>query len=86
MVIPKYSLPREFEDLNVRFFEIEPSGALKSGGLIALDGVHPTTCGYSLIAHEFIQVMRGAKPLKSTTLILQKSADGILWYLTPRSP
>lgn len=33
-------------------------GRLARGGLFSLDGVHATTMGYSLIAHEFIQVMR----------------------------
>jgi len=28
------------------------------GGLFSLDGVHPTTMGYTLLAHEFMRVMR----------------------------
>jgi len=48
--------------LNIRFFEIEANGKLKNGGLIALDGVHPTTCGYAIVAHEFIQVMKAQNP------------------------
>jgi lysophospholipase L1-like esterase len=31
------------------------------GGIFSLDGVHPTTMGYGLLAHEFIKVMREAK-------------------------
>jgi hypothetical protein len=30
---------------------------INRGGLFSLDGVHPTTMGYSLMAHEFITVM-----------------------------
>jgi len=52
-----YPLPPALSDLSVRFFEITPGGKLKNGGLIGLDGVHPTACGYALIASEFIKVM-----------------------------
>jgi hypothetical protein len=31
-----------------------------AGGLFSLDGVHPTTAGYGLVAQEFIDVMAGA--------------------------
>jgi hypothetical protein len=31
---------------------------LQRGGIFSLDGIHPTTMGYGLIASEFIQVMR----------------------------
>ena len=30
------------------------------GGIFSLDGVHPTTMGYGLLAHEFIKVMQQA--------------------------
>jgi hypothetical protein len=59
---PKYPLPTALKDLNIRFFEIENNGKLKNGGLIALDGVHPTTCGYAIVADEFIQVMKKQNP------------------------
>ena len=59
---PKYPLPEALKDLNIRFFEIENNGKLKNGGLIALDGVHPTSCGYAIVAHEFIQVMKAQNP------------------------
>ncbi len=32
----------------------------KKGGLFALDGVHPTTIAYGLLAQDFIDVMAGA--------------------------
>ena len=59
---PTYPLPPELQDLSVRFFEIENNGSIKNGGLIALDGVHPTTCGYAIVAKEFISVMRSQNP------------------------
>lgn len=37
-------------------------GGLLNGGLIGLDGVHPTATGYALIAQEFINVMRPQAP------------------------
>ena len=33
-------------------------GGIEAGGIVGLDGVHPTTSGYSLIAHECIKVMK----------------------------
>jgi len=59
---PTYPLPLAIQDLNIRFFEIEPSGKIKNGGIIALDGVHPTTCGYGIVAQEFIKIMRDKNP------------------------
>ena len=59
---PKYKLPDEIKDLGVRFFEIDKSGNIANGGLISLDGIHPTTCGYGVIAQEFINVMKAKNP------------------------
>ena len=48
--------------LDTRYFTIDPqaetSGDRYQGGLFGLDGAHPTTLGYGLIAHEFLQVMQ----------------------------
>ncbi len=60
--MPRYLLPPALSDLSVRFFEIQPSGGVANGGLISLDGVHPTTCGYALVAQEFIKLMRPNEP------------------------
>ena len=59
---PKADLPAPIADLSVSFFEIRPDGSIKQGGLISLDGVHPTTCGYGLMAREFINSINGAEP------------------------
>ena len=59
---PTYPVPTELSDLTLRFFEIQPGGGVRSGGLIGLDGVHPTACGYGIVAQEFIQVMRAHEP------------------------
>ena len=55
-------LPSPIADLSVRFFEVNPDGSLKEGGLIGLDGVHPTTCGYGLMAQEFIDQIKKFEP------------------------
>lgn len=57
---PLYPLPGPIADLGTRFFEIdEATRKIKRGtGFFSLDGVHPTYCGYALVAQEFINVMR----------------------------
>lgn len=56
-----YKLPPELEELspvpNSRFFESGPKGRT-DGGLFSLDGVHPTTIGYGILAQELINVMQ----------------------------
>jgi len=58
-----YKLPAEVEALspvpNSRFFESGPKGRT-DGGLFSLDGVHPTTIGYGVVAQELINVMQHA--------------------------
>jgi len=53
----KLTLPPPISDLSVRLFETSPDGGILSGGLISLDGVHPTRCGYGLVAQLFIDEM-----------------------------
>lgn len=59
-----YPLPAAFrEELgfapDTRFLR-SGAGGVTQGGLVSLDGVHPTTIGYSIVAHEFIQTMEQA--------------------------
>ena len=54
----KYDLPVELKDLSTRFFEINPNGTIKNGGIFSLDGIHPTTCGYAIMAHEATKVIK----------------------------
>ena len=46
-----------------------------AGGIISLDGVHPTTIGYAILAQEFMNVMQAAG-------VVFYQADG----RTPRTP
>ncbi|OHD12742.1 MAG: hypothetical protein A2Z96_06545 [Spirochaetes bacterium GWB1_48_6] len=52
--------------LDTRFLTSE-KGKLTKGGLFSLDGVHPTTMGYGLIAQNFLDVMTtaGVRPRDS---------------------
>ena len=55
-----YELPRALAALDpapsTRFFRSGPDGRTE-GGLFSLDGVHPTTSGYGILAQEVIKVM-----------------------------
>ncbi|HEY0547586.1 MAG TPA: hypothetical protein VGC91_19555 [Pyrinomonadaceae bacterium] len=59
----KYQLPPELMMLNPvpdsKFFVSDKSGRI-AGGLFSLDGVHPTTVCYGLLAQEFINIMQRA--------------------------
>ncbi len=59
--------------LDTRYFRLDPEPKtpdnIYKGGLFSLDGTHPTTLGYGIIAHEFLQAMekvwcaKGQSPL-----------------------
>jgi len=57
----RYELPPELKALSPepdsRFFVAGPEGRTQ-GGLFSLDGVHPTTIGYGILAQELINVMQ----------------------------
>jgi hypothetical protein len=60
----QYPLPAPLPDvsppLTSRFLTADGRGGRLEGGLFSLDGVHPTTVGYGLLAQEIITVMRRA--------------------------
>ncbi len=57
-----YELPPALAQLrpppDSRFLASGPDRGRSAGGLFSLDGVHPTTIGYGLMAEEFIGVMK----------------------------
>ncbi|MBW4429497.1 MAG: hypothetical protein KME50_35300 [Nostoc desertorum CM1-VF14] len=57
----EYPLPAAVNALspkpNSRFFRSDSQG-LKEGGLFSLDGIHPTTIGYGIIAQEITKIMQ----------------------------
>ena len=56
-----YPLPQAFAGLDTRFFKSDRTGRLQ-GGLFGLDGVHPTTSGYAILAGAILDVLRTAGP------------------------
>jgi hypothetical protein len=55
-----YPLPTALQGFDTRFPATDDTGRLLAGGLIGLDGLHPTSCGYGLVAQEFAAVLSGA--------------------------
>ena len=59
-----YQLPPELQALtpppNSHFLTGDGRGGRATGGLFSLDGVHPTTVGYGLLAQELVDVLRRA--------------------------
>ncbi|MGE5763624.1 MAG: hypothetical protein ACM3ZF_07055 [Mycobacterium leprae] len=59
-----YPLPPELAALtpvpDSRFLTADGRGGRATGSLFSLDGVHPTTVGYGILAQELIRVMRCA--------------------------
>ncbi|HEY9874076.1 MAG TPA: hypothetical protein V6D12_11600 [Candidatus Obscuribacterales bacterium] len=57
----QYKLPPELQALSPvpdsRFFRSDLTGRIR-GGLFSLDGIHPTTIGYGIMAQEFIKIMQ----------------------------
>lgn len=55
--LPPYPLPPALAGLTTEFLRAGPDGRILAGGLIGLDGIHPTTAGYGLVAQEVIDAM-----------------------------
>ncbi|MEE2057085.1 hypothetical protein [Rhodococcus artemisiae] len=59
-----YPLPPELAALDpvpdTRFLTADGEGGRATGGLFSLDGVHPTTVGYGILAQEIIGIMASA--------------------------
>ncbi|MEO6122617.1 MAG: hypothetical protein ABIR32_02830 [Ilumatobacteraceae bacterium] len=73
-----YELPKPIEHLDSRFFRSDRSGRLQ-GGLFGLDGIHPTTSAYGVVAHELLQVLAVAgvtsKPIDFTALLARDTLN-----------
>jgi hypothetical protein len=54
-----YDLPEALADLDTRQFKSDEHGR-SQGGLIGLDTIHPTICGYGIVAHEALDVLQRA--------------------------
>ena len=69
---PTYKLPKAFDYLhpqvNTKYYHADEDGVLKQGGIVSLDGVHPSVIGHGVIAYEFLQVMKAAGVVSTTNL------------------
>jgi hypothetical protein len=63
------ALPGPIADLDTRFF-LSDAGGRRQGGLFGLDGVHPTTGGYGVLAQAVLDVLAapGATPVDFAAL------------------
>ncbi|WP_437285871.1 hypothetical protein [Sorangium sp. So ce406] len=62
---PTYEFPAYFKDrvaapMDTRYYHVDRAGRRKAGGIVSLDGVHPSVIGQGLLAHEFLKVMKAA--------------------------
>jgi len=61
---PPYKMPEELQfyypPVNTKYYHADAEGRLKQGGLVSLDGVHPTPIGHGIIAYEFLKIMERA--------------------------
>ena len=61
----KYPLPPAFAALtpepDTQFLTANGQGGRRKGGLISLDGIHPTTVAYGIVAQELINIMQLAR-------------------------
>ncbi|MDX2216421.1 MAG: hypothetical protein SFY66_24365 [Oculatellaceae cyanobacterium bins.114] len=51
--------------LDTRYLRLKPDAApgdRHQGGIFSLDGIHPTTIGYGVVAYEILQVMKSVNP------------------------
>ncbi|WP_051580082.1 hypothetical protein [Pseudonocardia acaciae] len=52
----RFGIPPALADLDTRFFSSDKTGR-HAGGLFGLDGVHPTTCGYGIVAQAVLDIL-----------------------------
>jgi hypothetical protein len=82
---PPFPLPAAIADLDSRFFEIDAHGARTQGGLVSLDGLHPTTCGYGLFAQAFVDAIRPFEPAIADVDFAALRASDTLVSAPPRT-
>lgn len=68
--------------IDTRFIHLDPKAsnpeAEFEGGIFGLDGFHPTTVGYGLVAYEFLQVISQVVPTKPLNWPKIIAADSLL--------
>jgi hypothetical protein len=81
----EYQLPPELQaispHLNSCLFRTEPGKGRTDGGLFSLDGIHPTTVGYGIMAQEIIKIMQiaGVKFYKEDGQTMREGEVRVDW-------
>ena len=61
---PTYKFPAYFDFIypmvNTKYYHADTDGRVRQGGIVGLDGVHPSVIGHGLLAYEFLKVMNAA--------------------------
>ncbi len=69
---PQYKFPDYFDfvypQVNTKYYHADITGRLRQGGLVSLDGIHPSAIGHGLIAYEFLKKMKSVGVVSSTDL------------------
>jgi hypothetical protein len=81
----KYELPSELHSLSPvpdsGFFTSDATGRVK-GGLFSLDGIHPTTIAYGLVAQELINIMQRDAKVKFFWEMLRLSVPSLSGWIS----
>lgn len=73
----------QYPGVNTKYYHADAQGRLRQGGIIGLDGIHPTAIGQGLIAYEFLKVMKEAGVADSTDLNWQEIFNSDTIYSHP---
>lgn len=84
---PTYDFPDAFDYLyppvNTKYYHADEDGVLKQGGIVSLDGVHPSVIGHGLIAYEFLKMMEKAGVVADSELDWAEIFENDLLYNQP---
>jgi hypothetical protein len=76
---PIYKFPRYFDfiypPVNTKYYHANVNGKLTQGGLVSLDGIHPTAIGHGIIAYEFLKVMQEAGVVNNHGNVIDSELD-----------
>jgi hypothetical protein len=84
---PSYEFPPFFEfvypKVNTKYYHANVNGELTQGGLVSLDGIHPTTIGHGILAYEFLKKMNEAEVVNDCELDWENIFANDLLYTKP---
>lgn len=83
----QYQFPAFFDfqypRVNTKYYHADAQGRLRQGGIVGLDGIHPTAIGQGLIAYEFLKVMNKAGVVDTIDLNWQEIFNSDSLYSQP---